>query len=88
MLDDTGFKHLRVKVVAPRLPESTGVLDRWFENPDVSTTLMEAGIVDGRPFFELEIFGVSSKVDELLDPGLMDAADVRSACPGPQEAHV
>lgn len=55
MIDDTGFKHLRVTVVVPGLPE--------------------AGVV-------------RSKVDEVLEPDLMDAADVRSASPGPQEARV
>lgn len=84
MIDDTGFKHLRVKIVVPGLPESVGVLDRLFENSDVSTTLMEAGIIDGRPFIELEIFGVSSKVDEALDPNLIiDVANMRWARPLP-----
>lgn len=95
MFDDSGFKRLRVKVMAPGLPEASGALDRLFESPDVLVSLMEAGIVGGRPYFELEIFGVTSKVDEVLErvdealkPEVMDSTKVRRACPGPQEAHV
>jgi hypothetical protein len=88
MIDDTGFKHVRVKVVAPGLQESVHVLDRIFHNPDVSTTLMEAGIVDGRPFFELDIFGAGSQVDEVLAPQLANAAKSRQSLAEPQEAHV
>jgi hypothetical protein len=66
VIDDTGFKHLKVKVVAPSLEDSVDLLDRMFENPDVSTTLRGAGIVDGRPFFELDMFGASSQVEEVL----------------------
>ena len=59
-----------------------------FEGPDVSTTLLEEGVIDGRPFLELEIFCISSQVDGALEPDLMDARDARSASPGSQEARV
>jgi hypothetical protein len=88
VIDDTGFKHVRVKVVAPGMKESVALLDRMYENPNVSTTLMEAGIVGGRPFFELDLFGASSQVDEVLGPGSKKAATAPKASPEFLEAHV
>jgi hypothetical protein len=79
VIDDSGFKHLTVKVVAPSLEDSVDLLDRMFENPDVSTTLRGAGIVDGRPFFELDIFGASSQVEEVLTNASKTAGKARQS---------
>jgi len=88
VFDDTGFEHLRVKVTVPDFPESIGFLGRLFENPDVSTTLREAGLFEGRPFLDLEIFGIRSRVDEALGAARASAVDVHPAGIQPQEAHV
>jgi hypothetical protein len=84
VFDDTGFEHLRVKVAVPNCPESAALLERLFENPDVFTTLKEAGLVDGRPFLDLEVFGVRSRVDEALGAARMNAVDIDA----PREARV
>ena len=94
MLDDTGFKHLRVKVVASGLSEARGVLHRLFESPDILAMLMEAGIVSGRPYFEVEIFGISSRIDEVLEqvdlalqPDVRDSPLASRVSAGPQKVH-
>jgi hypothetical protein len=88
VIDDTGFKHLKIKVVAAGLQDSVDFLDRMFENPDVSATLRGAGIVDGRPFFELDIFGVSSQVDEVLAHASKNAPRAWQSSREALEAHV
>jgi hypothetical protein len=66
LLDDSGFRHLRLKVLLPDRQTSTEVLGRILNDPDFSATIVEAGAAGAGMFFELEIFGVGSKVDELL----------------------
>lgn len=66
MIDDTGYRHVRVKVVAPSLEDSAGLLARLFENPNVSTSMLGGGNVDHRPYFEVDLFGATSQVDEVL----------------------
>ena len=72
MIDDSGFRHLRVRVLVPGLYQPGRILDGLFHNPEVSTTLLEAGTLDGRPFFDVEVFGVASEVDRALGPGFIE----------------
>ena len=88
MIDDSGFKHVRLKVVAPGMKESAALLNRLYGNPDVSTTLSRAWVVDGQPFFELDIFGATSQVDEVLASGSMAAEKEPEPTPQHLEAHV
>lgn len=95
MIDDTGFKQVRVKVVIPGLPESAAILERLFDSADVSATLREAGVLDGRLFFEVDLFGITSKVEETLSEvnhalgaDRSDLADPHPERPRPEEAHV
>jgi hypothetical protein len=88
MFDDTGFRHVRVKAVAPGLGESAALLDRLFENPNVSASVMGAGIVDGRPYFEVDLFGATSQVDEVLAHASRKTAKAWEPDLEPQEAHV
>jgi hypothetical protein len=81
MIDDTGFRHIRVRVVVPGIDKPCKMLHNLFENPEVTTTLLEAGTVDGRPFFDLEVFGVTSEVNRALDPRF---AGVGEEAPSPE----
>lgn len=66
MIDDTGYRQIRMKVVASSIEESAELLDRLFGNPNLSTSLIGAGIVDHRPYFEVDLFGATSQVEEAL----------------------
>ena len=88
MFDDTGFRHVKVKAVAPGLEESAALLDRLFENPNVSASLMGAGIVDGRPYFEVDLFGATSQVAEVLAHASKKVAKAWEPDDVTQEAHV
>jgi len=65
VIDDTGYRQIRVKMVAPSLGKSAALLDRLFGSPNRPTSLIEAGVVEDRPYFEVSLFGAASQVEEV-----------------------
>lgn len=78
-IDDSGFRHLRVRLVVADVRRSPELLTRLFEDPDVSATIVAAGTLGEGAFFEMELFGLGSKVDELLATDPDTGADLHGA---------
>jgi hypothetical protein len=75
MIDDTGFKRVRVRVLIPGLQGNGPILHKLFENPELSATLLEAGNLGGCIFLDVEVFGVASEVDRALGPRRIEAME-------------
>jgi len=75
MLDDSGFKRVRVRVLIPGLQAHGPLLHNLFENPEVSATLLEAGNLGGCLFLDVDLFGVASEVDRALGPRRIEAGE-------------
>jgi hypothetical protein len=79
MIDDTGFKRVRVRILIPRLQTNRPLLHNLFENPEVSATLLEAGNLGGSIFLDVDVFGVASEVDRALGPRRVEAMEEAQA---------
>jgi hypothetical protein len=66
MIDDTGFKRVRVRVLIPGLQGNEPILHNLFENPEVCATLLQAGNLGGCIFLDVDVFGVASEVERAL----------------------
>jgi hypothetical protein len=75
MIDDTGFKRVRVRVLSPGLQGNGPLFHNIFENPEVSATLLGAGNLGGCIFLDVEVFGVASEVDRALGPRHVEAME-------------
>lgn len=73
MMDEGGFQHVHMIVGFPDVPSAARGLERVFEEPDLTVNLLEAEVVSGHPRFDLVVFGLSSKVDEMVYGLLPDA---------------
>ncbi len=82
-MDDSGFKRLRVVVSFPDAARASRVLEEISGHPDVEVSLHGAEVFEGEARFELDLFGVSTEVDELLEMtwrwgGVVLSADPRA----------
>lgn len=84
MMDESGFQHVHLIVGFPDFPSAARGLDRIFEEPDLTVNLLGARMVSGHPRFGMEVFGVSSKVDELVY-GLLPEATLHYLEPAGEE---